>query len=159
MAGYLYHHARRFSPWEIASLSATSLAVGYSLFDLGKQQQDSGNAYSGGEIDLEDEESWKGSFQGKQFATLNTKEKIEWLRLEEARIREMQEDEQLRCGQAYIEKEQAYLAYERHGGYGGADWKLYSEKDTVCRELYKVYEKQQKRLSAIRVEIEGLLER
>lgn len=68
-------------------------------------------------------EDWRGEFTGMEYEQLNTTEKIAWLKKEEARIREIQEEEQLKCGKAYIAKEEAYVAYERYGGNGGADWK------------------------------------
>lgn len=69
------------------------------------------------------EEDWRGEFTGMEFEELKVAEKIAWLRKEEGMIREKQQEEQLRCGQAYIKKEEAYIAYERLGGYGGTDWK------------------------------------
>lgn len=91
-----------------------------------------------------------------EYKQLNTSEKIVWLKKEEVRIREMQGEKQLNCGKAYIAKEEAYVAYEKHGGYGGADWKRYSNADGVCQEIYQEYEKQQRRLGQIRVEINAL---
>ena len=60
-----------------------------------------------------------------EYKQLNISEKIVWLKKEEIRIREMQSEKQLNCGKAYIAKEEAYVAYEKHGGYGGTDWKQY----------------------------------
>lgn len=74
---------------------------------------------------IEDDDDWKGQYKGREFEELKVAEKIAWLNLEQERIRDLQEDEQLRCGQAYIAKEEAYKAYERRGGYGGPDWKRY----------------------------------
>jgi hypothetical protein len=71
------------------------------------------------------EDDWKGEFKERQYETLKTSEKIAWLRKEEGRTREVQADEQLNCGKAYIAKEEAYVAYEKLGGYGGQDWKRY----------------------------------
>lgn len=71
----------------------------------------------------QDEDAWKGEFRGKEYEDLKTAEKIAWLRKEAARIKKLQAEEQLKCGQAYIKKEEAYAAYEKFGGYGGADWK------------------------------------
>jgi hypothetical protein len=70
-------------------------------------------------------QDWRGEFTGMEYKQLNTSEKIVWLKKEEVRIREMQGEKQLNCGKAYIAKEEAYVAYEKHGGYGGADWKRY----------------------------------
>ena len=123
---------RRFSLTnsELWGLSLTSLTLGYSLFDLGKRNgMIKGASFAlrdkskeGGEEE-EDEEAWKGEFRGREYDDLKTAEKIAWLRKEEVRIREVQRDEQLRCGQAYIKKEEAYAAYEKFGAYGGPDWK------------------------------------
>ncbi|KAE9375931.1 hypothetical protein N431DRAFT_481128 [Stipitochalara longipes BDJ] len=86
---------------------------------------------SGGNTKNEEREDWRGEFTGMEYEHLNTVEKIAWLKKVEARIREMQEEEQLNCGKAYIAKEEAYVAYEKHGGYGGSDWKRYSNADGV----------------------------
>jgi len=112
----------------------------------------------GGEDEEEDEEAWKGEFRGREYEDLKTAEKIAWLRKEEGRIREVQRDEQLRCGQAYIKKEEAYAAYEKFGAYGGADWRQYAQADEECQKMYKDHERQQKRLRQIRVEINELQE-
>lgn len=77
----------------------------------------------GDEDGEQDEEGWKGEFRGKEYENLKTAEKIAWLRKEEVRIKKLQAEEQLKCGQAYIKKEEAYAAYEKFGAYGGADWK------------------------------------
>lgn len=163
LASYLYQNAKRFSPFELASISAASLTIGYAAFDLGPRRaaalSDAAKDKLQQEIADADpySESWKSQFRSRSFDDLHTPQKIAYLRVEERKIREMQEDEQLRCGQAYIAKEQAYIAYEKHGGYGGVDWKKYAEADGVCKEVYRIYQEQQKRLSELRVEIEGLL--
>jgi hypothetical protein len=59
-----------------------------------------------------------------QYEALDIAEKIAWLKKEEVKIRSAQEDEQFRCGQAYIRKEEAYRAYKIYGAYGGSDWRL-----------------------------------
>jgi hypothetical protein len=134
LAGYLYHNIRRFShsPTEIWGLSLSSLAIAYSLFDLGKRNgmilgwsfalRDKGDK-EGEEVLEQDEHSWKGEFRQRDFEDLKPAEKIAWLRKEEVMIRDLQAEEQLRCGQAYIKKEEAYKAYEKLGAYGGKDWK------------------------------------
>jgi len=52
---------------------------------------------------------------------LEEADKIAWLKKEEKWIKEIQEDEQLKCGQAYTAKEEAYVAYEGKGGHRGDD--------------------------------------
>lgn len=134
IAGYIYHNLRRFSlrAPELWGLSLGSLTLGYSLFDLGRRNgMIKGASFAlrpkaekgDGEEDEEDEDAWKGEFRGREYEDLKTAEKIAWLRKEEVRIREVQREEQLRCGQAYIKKEEAYKYYEKFGAYGGADWK------------------------------------
>jgi hypothetical protein len=131
IAGYIYHNFRRFSlsSYEIWGLSLGSITLGYSLFDLGKRNgMIMGASFALRSKNTEDEEeqdedSWKGEFRGREFADLKTAEKIAWLRKEEVRIREVQKEEQLKCGQAYIKKEEAYKDYEKFGAYGGSDWK------------------------------------
>jgi hypothetical protein len=133
IAGYIYHNFRRFSisDYELWGLSLGSLTLGYSLFDLGKRNgMIKGASFAlcpkNGELDEdkeEDEDAWKGEFRGREYEDLKTAEKIAWLRKEEVRIRQVQREEQLRCGQAYIKKEEAYKDYEKFGAYGGADWK------------------------------------
>jgi hypothetical protein len=128
LATYLYTRFNKFSPWEVVSVSVGSLALGYGIFDLGKRNgiiQGASFALRSSEdkANSGEREDWRGEFTGMEYEQLNDAEKITWLKKEEARIREMQEEEQLRCGKAYIAKEEAYIAYEKHGGYGGADWK------------------------------------
>jgi hypothetical protein len=120
----------KFSPWELASISLGSMVLGYGLFDLGKRvgmvQGASYTLQNGGRKTGQGEgQDWRGEFTGMEYKQLNTSEKIVWLKKEEVRIREMQGEKQLNCGKAYIAKEEAYVAYEKHGGYGGADWKRY----------------------------------
>jgi hypothetical protein len=128
LATYLGTRLHKFSPWERSSISLGSLALGCGLLDLGKRN----GIIQGVKFALRyrDEstkdgvrEDWRGEFTGMEYEQLNTTEKIAWLKKEEARIREIQEEEQLKCGKAYIAKEEAYVAYERYGGNGGADWK------------------------------------
>lgn len=132
IAGYIYSNLRRFSltSAELWGLSLSSAVLGYSLFDLGKRNgMILGASFAlrdkkeDGEAQEQDEDAWKEEFRGKEYEDLQTAEKIAWLRKEEARIKELQADEQLRCGQAYIKKEEAYGAYEKFGAYGGPDWK------------------------------------
>ena len=96
-----------------------------------------------------------------------------WRRRKKTRTREVQEEEHLRCWKAYTAKEEAYVAYEKHGGYGGADWMRYvwsasearwcwhlcrySKADCECRVTYKYYERQQGRLHLIHLEIREIL--
>ena len=127
LATYLCTRFHKFSAWELVSISLGSLSVGYGLFDIGKRTGLVQGSMRGSDKNTEDGErrDWRGEFTGMEYEQLNTREKITWLKKEEARIREMQEEEQLKCGQAYIAKEDAYVAYEKHGGYGGSDWKRY----------------------------------
>lgn len=163
---YIYHNLRRFSltSSELWGLSLGSLALSYSLFDLGKRNGMIMSTSSAlrdkttKEEEEQDEEAWKGEFRGKEYEDLNTAEKIAWLRKEDGRIKELQAEEQLKCGQAYIKKEEAYGAYEKFGAYGGADWKRYAEADEYCQTIYKEHEKQQRRLRQIRIEINELQE-
>lgn len=90
------------------------MGASFALRDKNKDGEEEGE---------QDEDAWKGEFRGKEYEDLRTAEKIAWLRKEEARIKELQADEQLKCGQAYIKKEEAYAAYEKFGAYGGVDWK------------------------------------
>jgi hypothetical protein len=55
-----------------------------------------------------------------------------------------------------VEKERAYEKYERHGGYGGTDWKKYVSADRQCKDVYRAFEKGVKRLVAIEAELEKL---
>jgi hypothetical protein len=134
LATYLYHNIRKFSPSEICGISAGSILLGYSLFDLGKSTQSTqtpttNNIEAGRlERDLQadgggDKDDWKGDLKGREFGSLKAKEKVLWLKREEQRIRDEQAHEQFLCGKAYIKEEEAYVAYERRGGYGGPDWK------------------------------------
>ena len=152
VAAYIYHNFRKLSPWEITGISLGSLSLGYSLFDLGKRNgviQGASFAVRSGDDgsntpiqDLDDEESWKGEFLGREFEHLEVAEKISWLKNEQQRIRDLQEDEQLRCGQAYIAKEDSYKAYEKRGAYGGPDWQRYVLERLVIEDMmltsYKV---------------------
>ncbi|CZR67155.1 uncharacterized protein PAC_17054 [Phialocephala subalpina] len=166
IAFYTFQNYKKLNPWELASLTAGSLTFGYGLFGLGKRNgiiQGAGFALrSGQEKEArkeQGEDDWKGEFKGMEFEALNPAEKIAWLKKENARIKDLQEDEQLRCGQAYIAKEEAYAEYDKYGNYGGAAWKSYIEADSVCQDMYNKYEKQQKRLSDIRKEINELSEK
>ncbi|KAE8447146.1 hypothetical protein EG329_011130 [Mollisiaceae sp. DMI_Dod_QoI] len=167
IASYVYTHYKRLSPWELAGLTAGSLTLGYGLFGLGKRNgiiQGAGFALRSGEEKEkarreQGEEDWKGEFKGLEFEALDNAEKIAWLKKENARIRDLQEEEQLRCGQAYIAKEEAYSEYEKYGHYGGEAWKRYIEADSVCQDMYNKYERQQKRLLEIRKEINALNEK
>ncbi len=130
LATYLFSNHRRLVPWEIAGISLGSLTLGYGLFDLGLRHgiiQGASFARRRGEEKREqlrrDEDDWKGEFRGMEFETLQQAEQIAWLRKEENRIQELQAVEQAECGQAYIEKEEAYRLYEKKGGYGGETWK------------------------------------
>ncbi|KAG0652270.1 hypothetical protein D0Z07_1221 [Hyphodiscus hymeniophilus] len=165
ISGYIYHNLRRFSltSAELWGLSLSSVALGFSLFDLGKRNgMILGASFAlrdkGKDTDEEeqDDDAWKGEFRGREYQDLKVAEKIAWLKQEEARIKELQAEEQLKCGQAYIKKEEAYGAYEKFGAYGGADWKRYAQADEDCQTMYKEHEKQQKRLRQIRIEINEL---
>jgi hypothetical protein len=129
LATYIFNNPRRLSPLELASITIGTITLGWGAYDLGKKNgvvQGASFALRTGEQKKEvGEDDWKGEFKGRQYETLKTVEKIAWLRKEEGRIREVQADEQLNCGKAYIAKEEAYAAYERLGGYGGQDWKRY----------------------------------
>lgn len=114
---------------EILGLSLGSVGIAHGLYDLGKRTGLVEGAtyvlmgHADGVATVDTESDWRGEFQGRKYEDLKTVEKIAWLRKEQKRIRDAQADEQFRCGQAYIAKEEAYTAYERHGGYGGEDWK------------------------------------
>jgi hypothetical protein len=128
LATYLCTRFHKFSPWELASISLGSMVLGYGLFDLGKRagmvQGASHTLQNGdGKTRQGEGQDWRGEFTGMEYKQLNTSEKIVWLKKEEVRIREMQGEKQLNCGKAYIAKEEAYVAYEKHGGCGGEDWK------------------------------------
>ncbi|PSS08533.1 hypothetical protein M430DRAFT_45485 [Amorphotheca resinae ATCC 22711] len=160
---YLITNQKRFSPYELAGISVGSLALGLGVFDLGRRRGISEGASfalrSGDERkEGEEEEDWRGEFKGREYADLKTEDKVSWLRKEEKKIRDMQAQEKFRCGQAYIAKEEAYAAYEKHGGYGGQDWKNYNQADETCQAMYNEYQRQQKRLGQIRVEINELNE-
>lgn len=104
------------------------------------------------------DDSWKGPYQHRPFVTLSKEEKLELLDMEEAWIVGGQEEKQLLCGQAYINKEKAYVAYEKHGGYGGADWKRFVDADRECKDMYKGWKKGEERLMYISAERQGLNE-
>jgi hypothetical protein len=130
LATYLCTRFHKFSPWELASISLGSMVLGYGLFDLGKRAgMVQGASYTlqngDGKTGQGEGQDWRGEFTGMEHKQLNNSEKIVWLKKEEVRIREMQGEKQLNCGKAYIAKEGAYVAYEKHGGYGGPDWKRY----------------------------------
>lgn len=163
IAFYTFQNYKKLNPWELAALTLGSLTFGYGLFGIGKRNgiiQGAGFALRSGEEKEgkkeQGEDDWKGEFKGMEFEALNAAEKIAWLKKESARIKELQEDEQLKCGQAYIAKEESYAEYEKYGHYGGAAWKTYIEADTVCQDMYNKYQRQQKRLSEIRKEINEL---
>ena len=126
---YIYKNYHKLTPYEIVGLSLGSITLGYGFFDMGKRNgliEGATFVLRGDEEkerNLDQEDDWRGEFKGKEYEDLKTAEKIAWLRKEEKRIRDTQTDEQFRCGQAYIAKEEAYTAYEKHGGYGGQDWK------------------------------------
>jgi hypothetical protein len=182
IAAYVYSNYKKLNPWELLGLTAGSLTFGYALFGLGKRNgiiQGAGFALRSGDARVAKEQGdddWKGEFKGVEFEALKVGEKIVWLRKEQQRIKDLQEDEQLRCGQAYIAKEEAYAEYEKFGNYGGASWKRlvrsiasfetltdnvdsYVDADSVCQDMYNKYEKQQKRLSEIRKEINSWSEK
>jgi hypothetical protein len=128
---YLITNQKRFSPYELAGISVGSLALGLGVFDLGRRRgvsEGAGFALRSGDErkEGEEEDDWRGEFKGREYADLKTEDKVSWLRKEEKKIRDMQAQEKFRCGQAYIAKEEAYAAYEKHGGYGGQDWKKYA---------------------------------
>lgn len=126
---YIYKNYERMTVYEILGLSFGSLGIAHGLYDLGKRSglvEGASFVLLGGAdgVAPKDEEAdWRGEFSGKEYEDLKAAEKIAWLRKEEKRIRDTQADEQFKCGQAYIAREQAYSAYERHGGYGGEDWR------------------------------------
>lgn len=161
---YIYKNYHKLSPYEIVGLSLGSVGIAHGLYDLGKRTglvEGASFVLLGGADGIGpeyEEEDWRGEFKEKEYEDLNTAEKISWLRKEEKRIRDAQADEQFKCGQAYIAKEEAYTAYEKHGGYGGDDWKKYNAADKTCQEMYNQYERQQKRLGQIRAEIKILKE-
>ncbi|PBP22564.1 hypothetical protein BUE80_DR006479 [Diplocarpon rosae] len=147
----------------LGGLAVGSLVLGYGLFDLGLRSglgQGASLALQCGQERRErlraDEDDWKEEFRGREFATLQRPEKIAWLRKEEGRIRDLICEEQAECGRAYIEKEDAYREYDKKGGYGGEAWKRYSVADETCQAIYDKWERQQKRLSQIRKEINAL---
>jgi hypothetical protein len=129
LATYIFNNPRKFSPLELTSITIGTITLSWGAYDLGKRNgvvQGAGFALRTREEKKEvGEDDWKGEFKERQYETLNTSEKIAWLRKEEGRTREVQADEQLNCGKAYIAKEEAYVAYEKLGGYGGQDWKRY----------------------------------
>jgi hypothetical protein len=126
---YIYKNYYKMTPYEIVGLSLGTISIAHGLYDLGKRTglvEGASFVLLGGAEGVRtarEEDDWRGEFKGKEYEDLKTAEKIAWLRKEEKRIRDAQSDEQFRCGQAYIAKEEAYAAYERHGGYGGEDWR------------------------------------
>jgi hypothetical protein len=129
LATYLFSSHQNLIFWELVGLSFGSLALGYGLFDLGKRN----GIIKGASFALQsceekrerlnNDEDWKEEFQGMDFETLQKADQIAWLRNEEKRIREMQAEEQVQFGLAYIEKEEAYRDYKKRGDYGGETWK------------------------------------
>lgn len=132
IATYVYRNFSKLSPYELGGVALGSLGLGCSFFDLGKRQGIAqGAAFALRAVEdgrqrkeSEDEDDWKGEFKGQEFEGLDTEDKIEWLNKEAAKIRDLQNEEQLRCGQAYINKEEAYIQYEKKGEYGGPNWKM-----------------------------------
>lgn len=126
---YIYKNYHKMTISEIVGLSVGTIGIAHGLYDLGKRTGlvDGASFVLMGGADgippVDDEVDWRGEFKGKEYDDLKTVEKIAWLRKEEKRIRDAQADDQFKCGQAYIAKEEAYTAYEKHGGYGGQDWK------------------------------------
>lgn len=166
IGSYMYKNIRSLSPLEICGLSAGSLALSYSILSPSSRQDDDAST-SPSTIDARrieraiqttDKEDWKGQFKNRDYASLSTKEKTVYLKREAQRIKDLQAHEELLCGKAYIKKEEAYVKYERRGGYGGADWKRYSEADNECQVMYNRYQKQQKRLVEIKKELASLEE-
>jgi hypothetical protein len=104
----------------------------------------------------EEDDSWKGPYQHRPYLSLNTSERRELLEMEEAYIHSTLEEKQLLCGQAYIAKEKAYVAYEKHGHYGGQDWKKFVDADRECKDMYKAWKKGEERLMFIEAERAGL---
>lgn len=131
IATYVYRNFAKMSPYELTGIAAGSLGLGYSLFDLGKRQgvtQGANFALRKIEDDGllaqdQDADDWKGEFKGLEFEKLAAEDQISWLQNEATRIKELQVDEHLRCGRAYIKREEAYTQYEKRGHYGGKDWK------------------------------------
>jgi hypothetical protein len=122
----IYSHYRKLSLWELAGITLGTLTLGYGLFDLGKRNgmmKGAGFALHGNQEMEDGGHDWREEFKGVNFDELTVAEKIAWLRKEEEMIKNVQAEEELRCGQAYIKKEEAYVAYEKYGGYGGPDWK------------------------------------
>jgi len=107
---------------------------------------------------FDEDDSWKGPYQHRPYLSLSPAEKKELLDLEEAWINDTLEEKQLLCGQAYIKKEKAYVAYEKHGHYGGQDWKKFVEADRECKDMYKAWKKGEERLMFIEAERMGVRE-
>ena len=126
---YIYKNFHKLTPYEIVGLSLGTVGIAHGLYDLGKRTglvEGASFVLLGGADGIgpaDQEEDWRGEFKGKEYEDLKSAEKIAWLRKEEKRILDEQADEQFKCGQAYIAKEEAYTAYEKHGGYGGEDWR------------------------------------
>jgi hypothetical protein len=132
IAVYIYRNFGKLSPYEIGGITLGSFGLGYSLFDLGKRR----GITQGADIALqavenrrqkkpiEDEDDWMGEFKGQKFEELKVEDKIAWLNKEATKIKDSQNDKELKCGQAYIKKEEAYVQYEKRGEYGGPTWKL-----------------------------------
>lgn len=164
LASYIYTNPRKLSPWELTGLSLTSMSVGFGMWDLGRRN----GRMEGASLALKDPpfshlertRSYNGpterSFDREDYEDLPAPEKIAWLRREEEGLKELQEAEEARCGQAYIVKEEAYKKYERIGAYGGEDWKMYSAADKTCQDMYNAHLNQRKRLRQIETEIKEL---
>lgn len=108
--------------------------------------------------DSENDDSWKGPYQNRPYISLSPAERLELLDLEEAYLKDTLEEKQLLCGQAYIKKEKAYVAYEKHGHYGGGDWKRFVDADRECKDCYKAWKRGEERLVFIEGERVGLRE-
>jgi hypothetical protein len=143
IAGYIYQHHRKVNPWELAGVAFSSLTLGLGFWGLGKRsgviqgtdsmQENSCQCQRQRRKRDPDSDELKNEFQGQAFEALDVAGKIAWLRKELDQINEVQEDEQLRCGQAYIAKEEAYVEYEKKGNYGGESWKRSVISDVEAR--------------------------
>jgi hypothetical protein len=133
IAYFVYSNMRKISPWELVGVGLGSLTFSYGLFDLGKRNgMIKGASFALSKADEQDtkggwgdDDDWEDEFKGREYEDLKVADKIAWLRKEEKWIKEVQEEEQLKCGQAYIAKEESYVEYEKRGGYGGENWKRY----------------------------------